>query len=263
MSWTADDDGGNSITCRTTIGRRFQFCSITGSPITIPTIGQFSSIWLSYGGGFTGLVWIFAAACLIAAVPGAWSLAGNWATASQAPVAEQGSIVNGETGDLGRETSLGVMIRRLAPYAAVLWMTNLIGNLFELSDRYMILHFLPVSAEAIASGTADVVRQTLGQAAVGQYHSGRIIPMMLLSVGTMIAGVLMPYLSADWEASKIDAVKLRVGDALVAVSLVFTAGGAVAVLIGPWIFDVLLQGRYSDGLQLMPMALCFVHGQHS
>jgi len=216
-----------------------------------------SLAWLAGGGDFTGLVWIFSAACLIAAVPGGWSLARNWTTASRHPDQETASAIH-QGGDREFDSMrLGTMIRRLAPYAAALWMTNLIGNLFELSDRYMILHFLPVPVGSIASASADLVRETAGQAAVGQYHSGRIIPMMLLSVGTMIAGVLMPYLSADWEAKKLAAVKARIADALLGVSLVFTVGGAFTILIGPWMFDVLLQGRYSDGLKLMPMALCF------
>lgn len=211
--------------------------------------------WLAWGGDFTGLIWIFTAACLIAAAPGGWSLMRNWGTATQRPVASE--LLFSELADDDRSKSVAAMLRRLAPYAAALWMTNLIGNLFELSDRYMILHFLPIPPEAIGSNTAEAMRELAGQAAVGQYHSGRIIPMMLLSVGTMIAGVLMPYLSADWEAKKLDVVKTRVSDALVAVSLVFTLGGAMAVFVGPWMFNVLLQGRYRDGLQLMPMALCF------
>ncbi|MCM2370484.1 lipopolysaccharide biosynthesis protein [Aporhodopirellula aestuarii] len=213
-----------------------------------------SITWLVCGGGFTGLVWLFAAACLVATLPGMWSLTRNWAAATSIAVDPADAETSPEPDG---KMSLGSMIRRLAPYAAALWMTNLIGNLFELSDRYMILHYLPLPPEALASGSVDAIRETVGQAAVGQYHSGRIIPMMLLSVGTMIAGVLMPYLSADWEAKRLSAVRLRVGDALMAVSLVFTVGGAFAILIGPWMFDVLLQGRYSDGLKLMPLALCF------
>ena len=128
-------------------------------------------------------------------------------------------------------------------------MMNLIGNLFELSDRYMILHFIPA--------TETLSAEIAGQAAVGQYHSGRIIPMLLLSLGTMIGGVMLPYLSADWEAKRFEAVQTRLRDALLVVSIVFTCGSAVAILLGPWIFNVLLQGRYTDGMTLMPMALCF------
>ncbi|MBB3207166.1 O-antigen/teichoic acid export membrane protein [Rhodopirellula rubra] len=213
-----------------------------------------SLAWLVNGGGFTGLILVFAVACLLATLPGVWSLAKNWKAATGVSETPEIAGIANETDD---KISLGRMVRRLAPYAAALWMTNLIGNLFELSDRYMILHFLPLPPDALASGSADSIRETMGQAAVGQYHSGRIVPMMLLSVGTMIAGVLMPYLSADWEAKKLDSVRARIGDALLAVSLVFTVGGAFAILIGPWMFDVLLQGRYSDGLNLMPLALCF------
>ncbi|MCC9657285.1 lipopolysaccharide biosynthesis protein [Rhodopirellula halodulae] len=204
-----------------------------------------SVAWLLSGGDFTGVVWMFAASCLLACIPGGWSLARSWSSAQD--------ITDLEITSTEPETpqSFGVwdMIRRLAPYATALWLMNLIGNLFELSDRYMILHFIPA--------TETVSAELAGQAAVGQYHSGRIIPMLLLSLGTMIGGVMLPYLSADWEAKRIRAVQDRLRDALLIVSIIFTAGSAVAILLGPWIFGVLLQGRYTDGLTLMPMALCF------
>lgn len=211
-----------------------------------------SVAWLIAGGSFTGVVWMFAASCLIASIPGLWSLIRSWGSAQVLGDIEEepaSSVANGDSPS--RDDSFGRwdMIRRLAPYATALWMMNLIGNLFELSDRYMILHFIPA--------TETLSAEIAGQAAVGQYHSGRIIPMLLLSLGTMIGGVMLPYLSADWEARRFEAVQTRLRDALLAVSIVFTSGSAVAILLGPWIFNVLLQGRYTDGMTLMPMALCF------
>ncbi|SMP52842.1 Membrane protein involved in the export of O-antigen and teichoic acid [Neorhodopirellula lusitana] len=242
-----------------------------------------SLVWLVSGGDFQGLVWMFTAASLIATLPGFASLITNWVAVTTSHKIEnqsaeltrsadtQNTNSNNESpcekdshdSDVADETGpldLAGMIRRLAPYALALWMVNLIGNMFELSDRYMILHFLPVPSDltnGLSLASIASLRETMGQAAVGQYHSGRIIPMVLLSVATMIAGVLVPYLSADWEAKKFAAVRTRVGDTLLAVSLIFTLGSAFAILIGPYVFGTLLQGRYTDGLRLMPMALCF------
>jgi O-antigen/teichoic acid export membrane protein len=133
------------------------------------------------------------------------------------------------------------MWRRLLPYAAALWAMNVLINVFFLTDRYMILHLLP-------NGEMG------GQAAVGQYHSGRIIPGLFMSLATLVSGVLMPYLTADWEAGRQDRVRERLQQILFAVASTFTAGAALALWISPWLFAEFLEGRYSEGLQLMPMA---------
>ncbi|MEM8912075.1 MAG: lipopolysaccharide biosynthesis protein [Planctomycetota bacterium] len=201
-----------------------------------------SITWLMWAGPFEGVVWMFAASCGLAILPGIFTLITGWQAAA---MVDQDAT---SPSDPVASWTFGSMVRRLAPYAAALWMMNLIGNCFELSDRYMILHFMP----------DEGLGKTLsGQSAVGQYHSGRIIPMLLLSLGTMIGGVMMPYLAADWESKRVESIQTRLRDALLAVSVVFTCGSAVAIWLGPWIFGSLLQGRYSDGLSLMPMALCF------
>jgi len=207
-----------------------------------------SVTWLFCNGGLIGVVWMFTLACWISAVTGSLLLRRFWSTVQQ--VSPQEVEVSRATG--GTESSLRGMICRLAPYAGALWLMNLVGNCFELSDRYMILHFMPT-----ASDLSGVASELTGQAAVGQYHAGRIIPMLLLSLAMMISGILLPYLAADWEQRRVEKVQQRVRDVLTLVSLSFTAGSSVAILAGPWVFEVLLQGRYAQGLGLMPMALCF------
>ena len=181
--------------------------------------------WLSSGGGVSGLIGTFAIATLIAMVPGLISLRSGW----------QGLPRSDEAFDAPS------MWRRLLPYAAALWAMNLLINLFFLSDRYMILHLLPGAEGG-------------GQAAVGQYHSGRIIPGLLMSLATLISGVLMPYMTADWEAGRQQRVRERMQQILYAIAALFTAGAAVSLWIAPWLFAEFLEGRYSEGLELMPMA---------
>ncbi|MCO8120951.1 lipopolysaccharide biosynthesis protein [Stieleria sp. TO1_6] len=184
--------------------------------------------WLSIGGGLTGLVLVFAVATLLAIIPGMITLARGW----------RGLPVSGSPLNTSK------MWRRILPYAGALWVMNLLANLFELSDRYMILHLT-------AGG------ESIGQAAVGQYHSGRIIPVLLMSLATMISGVLLPYLAADWEAGQKQAVRTRLRETLFAISALFTLGAAVALWIAPTLFTTLLQDRYQAGLTLMPMAFTF------
>lgn len=184
--------------------------------------------WLSMGGQLTGLVITFAAATVLAALPGLICLRRGW---GGMPTAAE---------PFNRKS----MWRRILPYAAALWAMNLVGNVFELSDRYMILHFSPGN-------------EVDGQAAVGQYHSGRIIPMLFMSLATMLGGILMPYLSADWEAGQPELVRKRLRQVLLGASVGFTTVAAVTLVLSPWLFGTLLQGRYDDGLSLLPMAFVF------
>ena len=185
-----------------------------------------ASLYLGYG--VIGVVLSYAAASLVAIVPGLFVLRRGW---SGLPKSD-------------KPFEAPAMWRRLVPFAAALWAMNLLANVFDLADRYMILHLSPGGELA-------------GQAAVGQYHSGRMLPVLFLSLGLLISGVLMPYLAADWENGKRQAVRDRMRRVLLGVSALFTVGGAFALVIAPWMFTTLLQGRYDDGLSLMPMAFVF------
>ncbi|MFK8110676.1 MAG: lipopolysaccharide biosynthesis protein [Rubripirellula sp.] len=184
--------------------------------------------WLMFGGGVTGLIYAFSVATLLAILPGAWSLMSGW---RGLPTSEE-------------PFQAGSMWRRILPFAIALWAMNLLTNVFALSDRYMILHLLP-------GGELD------GQAAVGQYHSSRIVPTLLMSIASIVAGVLMPYLSADWEAGRRDEVRQSLRRMLFGVSAGFTVCGAIGLLVAPWFFGEILENRYDDGLSLLPMAFVF------
>ncbi len=203
------------------VGSLMQFIQSVG--FTVIAIAH-----LSFGGGITGLMYSFVAATLLAIVPGALALQSGW----------RGLPRTEETFDAPS------MWRCVLPFALAIWSMNLLSNVFALSDRYMILHWLP-------AGGMDP------QAAVGQYHSGRIFPVLLMSVATMISGVMLPYLSADWESGRREQVRLQIRRMMLGVSVVFTAGAAVTLLFAPWLFSQVLEDRYSDGLVLMPMAFVF------
>lgn len=192
-----------------------------------------SLLWLLHGGGLAGVILAFALASTLGTLIGGWSLWRGWE-------------VDGTDG--GRFDGRALW-RRMLPYAAALWMMNLLGNAFDLSDRWMILHFTP--------GDEGSAGDVAGQAAVGQYHSGRVFPELLLSLATMVSGVLLPYLAADWESGRSERVRERLRLALVAASFGCTLLG-VAVLGGSsWLFGTLLQGRYSAGLAVLPATFVF------
>jgi O-antigen/teichoic acid export membrane protein len=182
--------------------------------------------WLSQGGEIVGLIYVYVLATIVAIIPGALSLSSGWSGLPKTDAPFEASK----------------MWRRVLPFAISLWIMNLLTNIFSMSDRVMILHWLP---------------DGLGQAAVGQYHSSRIIPVLLMSLATMISGILLPYLAADWEAGRRELVKLRLRQLLFAIATLFTAGAAIALMAAPWLFTEILENRYADGLTLMPMAFVF------
>ena len=165
----------------------------------------------------------------VACIPAIYYLSGNWAKIS----ADNQCAVGHAT-----------LWKKLAPFAAWLWVVNLLTNLFGASDRYMLLHFSHVSAEE-------------AQGLVGQYHSGRFMPMLLVGVATLIGGIVMPYLSAHWEAGKRTLVGDYVRLLVKLTSIGFTCASLALLVLAPIVFDWLLQGRYNDGLSVLPLTLTY------
>ena len=184
-----------------------------------------SIVALAYGGGVVSLLVCFGVSTIVGMLPGLWVLREGW-----------GGLPVGNVSFDSRS-----MWKSLIPYAIALWTINLLTNLFELADRYMILHYT-AGGEAIA------------QAAVGQYHSGRLVPTLIGNVALMYAGILMPYLAADWEAGRRRESVNSLRRTLMIATIFFTAGAAITLMFAPWIFGTLLQGRYGEGLRLMPHA---------
>ena len=178
----------------------------------------------------------FAIACVLGSLPAFWVL---WSGRD---------TINND----GDSLSHSSMWKRIAPFAAWLWVSNMATNLFEVSDRYMLIHW--------SSGTADAA-----QASVGQYHSGRVVPLLLVGVAVMLAGVLMPYLSESWEKGRKDLAAKQLNWAIKLAAIIFTLGSVVLMLLSPILFDWILEGRYNDGLAVLPMTLvyCIWFGLHT
>jgi len=138
--------------------------------------------------------------------------------------------------------SFRAMWQRILPYAASVWVMNLLSNLFDVVDRYMLLH--------LSSGSIET-----GQAVVGQFHSGRVLPILLTSLGLMINGMILPYLSADWEAGRMDRVRSQIRSTFSLIAIGFWGLSIAGLAIAPWLFEQLLHGRYADGLSIMPLAM--------
>ncbi len=133
---------------------------------------------------------------------------------------------------------------RLLPFAAWIWTANLLTHLFCVLDRYMLVHW---SGLDTAAALADV----------GNYHSSRIVPLLLVGVANLFGSILMPYLSHDWESGRRAEVAARLNFALKVLSLVMLAAGIAVLLLAPAIFTHAFAGKYNGGLAVLPWTLTY------
>jgi polysaccharide transporter, PST family len=138
---------------------------------------------------------------------------------------------------------------RLLRFALFVWVTNLLSHLFAIVDRAMILHL---------SGLDSVI--ALEQ--VGHYHSSRIVPLLLVSFADLLSGLIMPHLSHDWEQGHREQVGRQLNLAVKLSGLGMHTVGLCVLLFAPFMFGVILQGRYNDGLAVLPWTLagCVISG---
>ena len=127
-------------------------------------------------------------------------------------------------------------------FAAWVWVTNLLYNLFDVVDRYMIVH---------TSGAADPL------AVVGSYHSSRIVPLLLVSVARLMGTMILPHLSHDWEAGRRREVSDRMNLTLKLLGLLLFVGSIAILLAGPLLFDVAFEGKFARGKDALPWTLTY------
>ena len=171
----------------------------------------------------------FMVSCVLVCLPAAYYLSKHWESIGAENPNQVGYVS---------------LWSKLAPFAAWLWVANLMHHLFETSDRYMLLHFSEVGAER-------------AQALVGQFHSGRFIPMLLVGLATLLSGILMPYLSTHWEAGRREVVGQWIRLAIKLLTIGFTFISLVILACSPLLFDWVLQGRYNEGLSVLPITMAY------
>jgi PST family polysaccharide transporter len=136
----------------------------------------------------------------------------------------------------------GVFWVKLLRFAFFVWVSNLLSQLFAVVDRYMLVHHAGLSpAEALDQ--------------VGHYHSSRVIPLLLVSIAELLSGMIMPHLSHDWEAGRREHVGRRLNTGVKLTSLGMLLAGAAILAAAPFLFHVVLEGRYDEGLAVLPWTL--------
>jgi O-antigen/teichoic acid export membrane protein len=136
------------------------------------------------------------------------------------------------------------MWSKLIPFAAWILSINMLTNLFGIADRYMIIHFAPGSADAAL-------------AMVGQYHSSRVAPLLLVSIASMLATVLLPHLCHDWESGRRDLVASRLNLFLKLLAYGLIAASAAVLFVAPWLFGVAFHGKFAGGMAVLPWTLAY------
>lgn len=136
------------------------------------------------------------------------------------------------------------MWSKVVPFAIWMWVTNVLYNLFDIVDRYMILHYSGLDIH-------EALRQ------VGNYHTSRIVPVLLGAVAGLLGAMLTPHLSHDWEAGRHREVSRRLNMVLKATSLVLLAAGSAVLLGAPLLFQFAFANKYSAGYAVLPWTLSY------
>ena len=116
---------------------------------------------------------------------------------------------------------------KLLPFAAWIWMSNLLSGLFDIIDRYMIVHFSGLEVD-------EALRQ------VGYYHTSRLLPLLFVAVSALLGSMITPHLSHDWELGRRREVAARLNTVLKALDLSLFAASVVVLICAPFLFNTVL-----------------------
>jgi len=132
---------------------------------------------------------------------------------------------------------------KILPFAGWLLLSSLLINLFGVIDRYLIVHFASAASTAL-----DLV---------GNYHASRVAPLLLISVTSLAAAMLLPHLTHDWEAGRRSLSTARLLLFAKLFGLALFAAAVVLMTAAPLIFDVALNGKYPLGKDVLPYTLLY------
>ncbi len=138
----------------------------------------------------------------------------------------------------------GAFWAKLVPFAIWMWITNLLANLFEVIDRYMIVHHSGMEAN-------EALRQ------VGFYHSSRIVPLLFVAVAGLLGAMITPHLSHDWEMGRREAVVRRLNLMLKFLSLALFTASIAVLFMAPLLFEVAFRNKFQGGLAVLPWTLTY------
>lgn len=136
----------------------------------------------------------------------------------------------------------GTLWGKLLPFAFWVWVINWLSNVFEMVDRYLIVHYGGLSSH-------DAL------ALIGQYHTARIIPTLIVGLADMLGALLTPYLAKTWEAGDRDGVGAKLRFVLKLFVVAFLGGSIVLVIGSPIFFHTALEDKFGFGQAIFPWTM--------
>lgn len=134
--------------------------------------------------------------------------------------------------------------RKILPFVGWVSLANLMAAMFDVADRYMIIHFSTFSpSEALAQ--------------VGLYHSCRVVPLLLVSVVAMTGSIITPHLAHDWETGRRDQVSMRMQMLLKLFGFGLTASCVLIFYASPLLFGVAFEGKFVGAMEILPWTLAY------
>ena len=137
--------------------------------------------------------------------------------------------------------------RKLAPVIFIFWLCDFLTNLFFTVDRYMIINF---SSESFGEPLQQV----------GNYEAAHVMPLLFSSFMAIVAKVLLPYLSKDWEAGNRQAVVTKVNLSIKIGGIALLVGSTCFLWFSEFLFETLFKGKYDGGLEVLPFIVFFYVG---
>lgn len=136
----------------------------------------------------------------------------------------------------------GALWQKLLPFAFWVWVINWLSNVFEMVDRYLIVHYGGFdSHEALAL--------------IGQYHTARIIPTLIVGLADLLGALLTPHLAKLWEAGDRDGVGAKLRFVIKLFIVAFLAGSIVLVIASPLFFHTALEDKFGFGQVIFPWTM--------
>jgi O-antigen/teichoic acid export membrane protein len=188
------------------------------------------SLMLLASGSRTGgsMVIAYGAACLVSVLVALWPLRTAWQACPHR----------------GESLPSRALWAKLVPFAAWMWVGSFLANLFDVVDRYMIIH--------CPAFTAD---EALSQ--VGNYHSSRVVPLLLVSIAGLVSTIVTPHLSHLWEQGRRREVAAQLRLLLKLMAFLLTAGGTAVLITAPLIFGFAFQNKFVLGQSVLPWTLTY------
>ena len=139
---------------------------------------------------------------------------------------------------------LGPFWAKLVPFAIWMWVTNLLAGLFEVIDRFLIIHHSGIPSDEALSE-------------VGVYHSARLIPLLFVAVAGLLGSLVTPHLSHDWEAGRRESVTRRLNMILKLLLGSLLCASVATLFFAPVLFDVAFHNKFEGGTAVLPLSLAY------